>query len=87
MATVEERLSRLEGGYEHMATKGDIAELKAELSGAIADVRVEVAELRANLSESIGGVKAEIRLLKWGMGLIVLLNAGVLAALIRLLAS
>ena len=76
MATVEERLSRLEGGYEHMATKGDIAELKAELSSAIASVRVEVAEL-----------KADIRLLKWVMGLIVLLNAGVLAALIRLLAS
>lgn len=59
-----------------MATKGDIAELKAELSSAIASVRVEVAEL-----------KADIRLLKWVMGLIVLLNAGVLAALIRLLAS
>ena len=29
--TVEERVSRLEGAYDHLATKADIAELKAEL--------------------------------------------------------
>ena len=28
---MEERLSRLEGAYEHLATKADIADLKAEL--------------------------------------------------------
>ena len=31
MASVEERLSRLEGGYEHLATKADLANLKADL--------------------------------------------------------
>ena len=31
MASNEERLSRLEGGYEHLATKADLAELRAEL--------------------------------------------------------
>ena len=31
MATVEERLSRLEGGYELLATKADLANLKADL--------------------------------------------------------
>ena len=31
MSTMEERLSRLEGAYEHLATKADIADLKAEL--------------------------------------------------------
>ena len=28
MATVEERLSRLEGAYDHLATKADLANLK-----------------------------------------------------------
>lgn len=28
MATVEERVSRLEGGFDHLATKADIANLK-----------------------------------------------------------
>ena len=31
VATLEERMSRLEGVYEHLATKADIADLKAEL--------------------------------------------------------
>ena len=65
MATAEERLSRLDGGYEHLATKADTAVLGAQ----------------------IGELKAEVRLLKWGMGLIVLLNIGMLAALIRLMDS
>ena len=31
MATLEERVSRLEGGYEHLATKADLAELETRL--------------------------------------------------------
>ena len=31
MATPEGRLSRLEGAYEHLATKADLQELKADL--------------------------------------------------------
>ncbi len=31
MASLEERVSRLEGGYEHLATKADIAEVKADI--------------------------------------------------------
>ena len=30
-ASTEQRVSRLEGGYEHLATKADLAELKVEL--------------------------------------------------------
>lgn len=28
---MEKRLSRLEGGYEHLATKADVANLKADI--------------------------------------------------------
>ena len=42
-ATIEERVSRLEGAYEYLATKEDVADVKVE----VAAVRVEVAELRA----------------------------------------
>ena len=31
MVTESDRISRLEGSYEHLATKADIAELKAEM--------------------------------------------------------
>lgn len=30
MTTVEERLSRLEGSYRHLATKADLADLKGD---------------------------------------------------------
>ena len=33
--TPEERLARLEGVYEHLATKADLAELKAELKAEL----------------------------------------------------
>ena len=56
LGQVEGRLSRLEGGYEHLATKADLA-----------------------------SIKAEVQLLKCGTGLLVIMNAGVLAALVRLL--
>ena len=36
MVTLEERVSRLEGGYEHVATKADLADLKADLKSDIA---------------------------------------------------
>ena len=36
MATIEQRVSHLEGGFEHLATKADVAELKAELKAEIA---------------------------------------------------
>ena len=29
--TLEERVSRLEGGFEHLATKADVAELRGDL--------------------------------------------------------
>ena len=31
MATLDERVARIEGGYEHLATKADIAELRSEV--------------------------------------------------------
>ena len=31
MASIEERVSRIEGGYEHLATKADVAEIRGEL--------------------------------------------------------
>lgn len=31
MTTDSDRISRLEGAYEHLATKADIAEMKAEM--------------------------------------------------------
>ena len=60
MATAEqtsplgERVSRIEGGYEHLATKADLAQLKAEL-------KADIAELDGKIARQDG----EIRGIKW----------------------
>ena len=38
MATIEERLSRLEGAYQHLATKSDIANLDVKMANHKADL-------------------------------------------------
>ena len=40
MATIEERVSRLEGGYEHLATKADLANLRADMNRTIVQLGV-----------------------------------------------
>ncbi len=49
MATIEERVSRLEGGFEHLATKADVANLKVWIMGLLLTVVVSVFLSAANL--------------------------------------
>ena len=53
MTELTERVARLEGAYDHLATKADVAELKG-------DIQV----LNADLTEKIGTVEKEIAELK-----------------------
>ena len=73
MATTEERLARIEGGYEHMATKADIAATKAEIAVLNEKVDAMSSELRLtggrlaslswpNLLFSVGGDSRSIPL-------------------------
>ena len=53
MASIEERVSRLEGAYEHLATKADVEEVKA----SIADLRAGIANLKAELTWRVAGLQ------------------------------
>ena len=79
MATIEERVSQLEGGYEHLATKADIARLEsttkadiARLEGATkADIarlegttKADIARLEGATKADIAEVKGEVRALR-----------------------
>ena len=49
---------------EHLATKEDVTEVKAELKTEIAEVRTEIAEVRTEIAEvrtEIAEVKAELK--------------------------
>ena len=58
MTTMEERVSKLEGAYEHLATKADLAELKGELMAAMAQMEARMAQM-------------ETRFVRWTIGIIV----------------
>ena len=54
--SLEERVSRLEGGFEHLATKADIERVIA----AVQSVRVENERNRTEFRTEIGNLRTEI---------------------------
>ena len=60
-ASLGERVSRIEGGYEHLATKADLARVETELAQMKADLKVDI----GRLDGEIGGLRGEIRGIKW----------------------
>ena len=52
MASLEERVSYLEGAYQHLATKEDVAEVKA----SIARVETSVARLETSIIKWMVGL-------------------------------
>ena len=66
--TPEERLSRLEGVYEHLATKADITrlegEIKAEGTRLEGEVKAEGTRLKADITRLEGEVKTAMAELK-----------------------
>ena len=58
---LEDRVSRLEGAYEHLATKADLGELKAEF-------KADLGELKAEFKDEMG--KLQVSLIKWMVGLV-----------------
>ena len=83
--TIEERLARLEGVYDHLASKADLAELRAVLKDDIARVesglkddmarvesglRNDMARLQAEMAELKGSVKVLVVVMTSGLALL-----------------
>ena len=66
--TPEERLSRLEGVYEHLATKADIARLEGQHTGLEGEIKAESTrlegEIKAESTRLEGEIKAAVAELK-----------------------
>ena len=65
----EERVARLEGAYEHLATKRDVANLEI----VIANLETEIANLKSYIAER------ENRLIRWMVSLVLGGMAGISA--------
>ena len=72
--TVEARLARLEGVYDHLASKADLAALRADLKEDIARVesslKDDIARLQAEMAELKGSVKILVVVMTSGLALL-----------------
>ena len=85
--TLGERVSRLEGSYEHLATKADIAELKSDIArveAKISGVEGKISGLEAKIS----GLEFKIDTLESRLlirlGGLYLVASGLVVAILRL---
>ena len=64
MTMLEERVSSMEGAYEHIATKSDIQELRGDTRTAIQELRGEtntaIEQLRGELNASTEQLRGEL---------------------------
>ncbi len=86
--SLEDRVSRLEGAYEYLATKADVTELKAEHEHLA--TKADVAELKAEFKSDIGELKADmgklqVSLIKWMVGLVLGGMAGITGLVIAVM--
>ncbi len=56
MATIEERVSRVEGGYEHVATKADLKDLEIRLTRQMGEMKADLIEWMVGMV--LGGMVA-----------------------------
>ena len=68
--TIEERLARLEGVYDHLASKADLAELRSILKDDMARLQAEIARLQAEMAELKGSVKILVVAMTSGLALL-----------------
>lgn len=95
MATTEERLSRLEGGYDHLATKADIAGTKNEITalegkviaveGKVTAIEVKVDALEVIVNAVASEMRSEFRIHRWVLGLLFALNLLILGRVFEII--
>ena len=83
--TIEERLARLEGVYDHLASKADLAELRAVLKDDIArvesDLKDDIARVESDLKADIARLQADIAELKGSIKILLVVMTSGLALL------
>ena len=83
--TIEERLARLEGVYDHLASKADLAELRAVLKDDIvrveSDLKDDIARVESDLKADIARLQADIAELKGSIKILLVVMTSGLALL------
>ena len=61
MTTVEERLIRLEGVYDHLSSKADVAKVETQIADLRTELKGDIAGLRTELKGDIAGLRTELK--------------------------
>ena len=98
MTMLEERVSSIEGAYDHLATKADVQELRGDMNAAVQELRGDmntaVQELRGDMNTAVQELRgdlvveiraAEVRMIKWVAGLMIGTALGTVTAVAALL--
>ena len=98
MTMLEERVSSIEGAYDHLATKADVQELRGDMNTAVQELRGDmnaaVQELRGDMNAAIERLRgdmmveiraSEVRMIKWVAGLMIGTALGTVTAVAALL--
>lgn len=87
MTMLEERVSSIEGAYDHLATRADVQELRGDMNTAVerlrGDLRTEMETIRGDLLSQIRA--SETRTIKWVAGIMVGTALGTVTAVAALL--
>ena len=66
MTELSDRVSRLEGAYDHLATKADITEVKGDIGEVKGEVKAEIAsQTNKSIGILIGAILAAAALIKY----------------------
>lgn len=83
----ELKVARLEGAYEHLATRADVASLRGELRGEMTGLRGELRGEMSELRGEMGGLRGEMTGLRGEVRLLAGLVIGVQVAAVALIFS
>jgi len=56
MATIQERVSRLEGAQEHTESKTDVSDVKDELKTFVSELKAEMRAMELRITLWLGGL-------------------------------
>ncbi len=56
-----ERLARIEGAYEHLATKADLQTVKADIAAVKSELQGDIAAVKSELQGDMAAVKSELQ--------------------------
>ncbi len=59
-----ERLARIEGAYEHLATKADLQTVKSDIAAVKSELQGDIATVKSELQGDIAAVRSDIATVK-----------------------